>query len=374
MMKFLFVMLVYSIRNRRSSSKPSKYEKKTVIFGDGMEEEDNANHFLGIIRKSLKEALDGLLAAAELYYRQKGSRTVTRPQALQETFEQCSDVVVQKLQSYYQQSDEYHNQCLQELRHQLTQLEKLVAHIPQLVVSDFLKEHIDLSKSARTGFEAHFKQIQENLEQKQKEHQHLLRPALGHPHQKDKLESLCQSELNRHQEYLDAVENHTKNLQDNAVDNARKFLDALARMSENQLLQFDNELVVDDVEKGRIDATKYPTTELIRRKNAGEPLEDSEDKDALPRGKNTWTGLANSELVVGPKPDKPQLTASVTTAKTALGHNATIKARDGAYQEYKAQFERALQQIEDEKQRLLVAEQRWMDSWNKSVEKVKELY
>jgi hypothetical protein len=40
-------------------------------------------------------------------------------------------------------------------------------------------------------------------------------------------------------------------LQDNAVDNARKFLDALARMSENQLLQFDNELVVDDVEKGR---------------------------------------------------------------------------------------------------------------------------
>ena len=49
----------------------------------------------------------------QLYYRQKGSRAVTRPQALQETFEQCSDVVVQKLQSYYQQSDEYHNQCLQ---------------------------------------------------------------------------------------------------------------------------------------------------------------------------------------------------------------------------------------------------------------------
>lgn len=38
---------------------------------------------------------------------------MTRPQALQETFDQCADVIVQKLQSYYQQADEYHNQCLQ---------------------------------------------------------------------------------------------------------------------------------------------------------------------------------------------------------------------------------------------------------------------
>ena len=49
----------------------------------------------------------------QLYYRQKGSRPVTRPQALQETFDSCADVIVQKLQSYYQQADEYHNQCLQ---------------------------------------------------------------------------------------------------------------------------------------------------------------------------------------------------------------------------------------------------------------------
>lgn len=359
---------------RRSSSKPGKYEKKTVIFGDSTEDEENTAHFLGIIRRSLKEALDGLLSAAELYYRQKGSRAVTRPQALQETFEQCSDVVIQKLQSYYQQSDEYHNQCLQELRYQLVELEKSVAHIPELVISDLLKEHITLSKSARTGFEAQFKQIQEGLEEKQKEHQHLLRPTLGHPHQKDKLASLCQAEIDRHKEYLEAVEKHTKTLQENAEDNARKFLEGLARLSENQLLQYDNELVVDDVEKGRVDPKKYPTTELIRRKNAGEPLEDSEDKDALPRGKNTWPGIPSNELVAGERPNKPQLTASVTTAKTTLAHSAAVKSRDKAFQEYKTQFEKALQDIEDEKQRLLVAEQRWMDSWNTSVEKVKMLY
>ena len=49
----------------------------------------------------------------QLYYKNKGNRQVTRPQVLQETFEQCADVVVQKLQSYFTQADEYHNQCLQ---------------------------------------------------------------------------------------------------------------------------------------------------------------------------------------------------------------------------------------------------------------------
>ena len=48
-----------------------------------------------------------------MYYRQKGSRPPTRPEAIHETFELCADVIVAKLQSYYHQADEYHNQCLQ---------------------------------------------------------------------------------------------------------------------------------------------------------------------------------------------------------------------------------------------------------------------
>jgi len=36
-----------------------------------------------------------------------------------------------------------------------------------------------------------------------------------------------------------------------AVEHAKTLLDALARLSEQQLLQFDGLLVVDDVEKGR---------------------------------------------------------------------------------------------------------------------------
>ena len=44
------------------------------------------------------------------------------------------------------------------------------------------------------------------------------------------------------------------------------------------------------------------------------------------------------------------------------------------FQEYKRQFEKTLEKIAEEKQKLIIAEQRWMDSWNTSVDKVKQLY
>ncbi|XP_061169622.1 coiled-coil domain-containing protein 180-like isoform X3 [Saccostrea echinata] len=362
-----------SMPRLRRNSKSTKFDRKYLVFGE-KEEEGEENHILGIIKKTLREALDGLLTNAEMYYRSKGNRPVTRPQALQETFEACADVIVQKLQSYYTQSDEYHNQCLQEFRNQLTQLERSVAHVPGLLIKDILKEELQKSVAERKRMTDEFSHKLVELEQHQQEHSHLLRPTLGHPHAEDSLKALCEKEEGRHKDYVAAVEKHTKDLQNSALSHAQTFIDMLARTSEHQLLQYDNLLVVDDVIKGRVDPTRYPTSELIRRKNAGLPLEDDEDKGALPRGKNTWQGIASNELVIGESPSKVTLTASVTTAKTTLGHSATTTARDTAYQDYKAEFEKTLKWIDSEKQKQMQAEQRWVDSWNTSVEKVKQLY
>jgi len=43
-------------------------------------------------------------------------------------------------------------------------------------------------------------------------------------------------------------------------------------------------------------------------------------------------GLPSTGLVVDASQDKKQLTASVTTAKTTLGHSATVTTRDNAFQ------------------------------------------
>ena len=86
------------------------------------------------------------------------------------------------------------------------------------------------------------------------------------------------------------------------------------------------------VENAGVEPTKYPTSELIRRKGAGEPLEDDEDKDALPRGKGNWLGIPSNQLVAENRPGKVSMTGTVQTSKTTLGHSATVKARDTAYE------------------------------------------
>lgn len=47
----------------------------------------------------------------------------------------------------------------------------------------------------------------------QKEHEHLLRPILGHPHQEGGMKNLCSKETARHTDYVSAVEEHAKELQ-----------------------------------------------------------------------------------------------------------------------------------------------------------------
>lgn len=85
----------------------------------------------------------------------------------------------------------------------------------------------------------------------QKEHSTLLRPTLGHPHQKGEIASLCEKEEERHKEYMVAVDDQTKQLQAVTLEQAKVFVEQLSRTSENQLVQYDNLLTVDDVEKGR---------------------------------------------------------------------------------------------------------------------------
>jgi hypothetical protein len=53
-----------SLRLRRNS-KSTKFDRKYLVFGE-KEEEGEEKHILGIIKKTLREALEGLLTNAEV--------------------------------------------------------------------------------------------------------------------------------------------------------------------------------------------------------------------------------------------------------------------------------------------------------------------
>lgn len=110
-----------------------------------------------------------------------------------------------------------------------------------------------------------------------------------------------------------------------------------------------------------MDAKRMKTSALMRRKQAGLPLEDNEYVPLIKRGSRQWEGLplsiqpeptpppkietsqtptqtrSRSRLAKGKKVESevaptPTTTAAVTTQKTALAHQATYDARNHAFQ------------------------------------------
>lgn len=100
-----------------------------------------------------------------------------------------------------------------EFRSQLSHLERSVGHVPGLLITDILKEELQKYTAERKRMTEEFSHKLVELEQRQQEHSHLLRPTLGHPHSEESLKALREKEEERHKDYVSAVEKHTKDLQ-----------------------------------------------------------------------------------------------------------------------------------------------------------------
>ncbi|XP_059166254.1 coiled-coil domain-containing protein 180-like isoform X2 [Physella acuta] len=353
----------------------SKLDKQQRLTGDEEEVTDlSCIPFLEVAHKCLSNAEESLKTISELFYLQKGARPVTRPQAVKETFEECRDLIQQKILSFGKQVDEYHNQCLQEFRDQLKKLEELCSVVPGIVFTDFLQQEIKKLRMAQEEFISKYKSIFHQMTLRKDSNKNELRPTLGHPQFTNDLATLCALEHERYLDFTETVAKYTLERQETALENSKVFLDNLQQIVQHQLQQYDEMIVVDDIKKGRVAFKHQPTTELIRRKQAGEQYDASEEKDIQPKGKATWIGIPSNQFFTGKAPSKLLLTTTIVTQKTTMAHHAVIQARDVAFEEYKKQFERLLQEIETNKEKLLFTEKQWEDSWNLSVEKVKYLY
>ncbi|MGH0149333.1 UNVERIFIED_CONTAM: hypothetical protein FKN15_017987 [Acipenser sinensis] len=228
-------------------SHTSSINLKTDIL---LRKASSAGHFKGIVWGILWESNDALLLVAEEFYKKKEKRTITRPEYIQETFENSAEMLNQKLLSYHSQAEEYHNVCLQDFREQLKQFEQQLYHVPPLLIAELTKKHLD--QLAETTTQIHHslhERLQESIN-RQTEHWDSLRPTLGHPGNLNQLESLCNLEQERLTEHLTAVDISKKNLQDCVIKHGEDFVTALASLTENMLLKLDDFLTVDDIQTG----------------------------------------------------------------------------------------------------------------------------
>uniref|UniRef100_A0A7M4EI71 Coiled-coil domain containing 180 n=1 Tax=Crocodylus porosus TaxID=8502 RepID=A0A7M4EI71_CROPO len=220
----------------------------------------------------------------EEFYR-KDKHQITRPDYLQETFEQCAEVLGQKLLSYQAQTDDYYNSCLR---------------------GKFLEQILYACATA------------------------------------------C----------------------------AQKFVSALASLTERMLLEFDECITVDEVQEA-IDSKFCLSVSLTLKQCAFFCLthfcKKSKRKIMLVFLR-TWPEIPATVLTDAPDYVLCRETASVTTAKTTVGHLSAAEARDAAYMKYKQRLDKEFACIKEESTAQLMKAQHWEDWWKQSIQKIKQLY
>ncbi|XP_075375912.1 coiled-coil domain-containing protein 180 [Mycteria americana] len=357
-------------RGRVGTTRPVLSDKRFQIFGEKPPESDT---FKGSIMNILWSGNNSLLCLAEEFY-EKGKPQITMPEDLPKTFEHCAEVLKQNLLSYQSQTDDYYNSCLIEFQDQLKLFEKELPYVSQLAVDSLLKEH-EQKLSYSTGQIRHlFNKQLEDWENAKAVHKNQLHPSLGHPDNLLQLDALCQEEIKRQKDQADGIRLNTQMLQDCAAECAQNFVTALAAFTEKLLLELDESITIDDVQVAKTEMPREKTSTLIRRKQAGLPLEICEVKPLIERGSRTWPGIPMTTLTDNSDYIICRETASVTTAKTTLGHVAAVEARDAGYKKYKCKLEQQFAQIKEESTAQLLTIQRWEDWWKRSIQKIKQLY
>ncbi|XP_059684922.1 coiled-coil domain-containing protein 180 [Gavia stellata] len=355
---------------RQKYTTPVLSDKRFQIFGEKPPESDT---FKGIIMNILWTGSNSLLCLAEEFY-QKEKPQITMPEDLPETFEHCAEALKQNLLSYQSQTDVYYNSCLREFQDQLELFEKVLPYVSQLAVDSLLKEH-EQKLSYSTGQIRHlFNKQLEDWENVKAMHKNQLHPSVGHPDNLLQLDALCQEEIKRQKDQADGIHLNTQMLQDCAVECAQNFVSALAAFTEKLLLELDESITIDDIQVPKTEIPREKTSTLIRRKQAGLPLEICEVKQLIERGSRTWPGIPITTLTDNSDYILCRETASVTTAKTTLGHVAVVEARDAVYKKYKCKLEQQFAQIKEESTAQLLTIQRWEDWWKRSIQKIKQLY
>ncbi|XP_028850301.1 coiled-coil domain-containing protein 180-like isoform X2 [Denticeps clupeoides] len=266
-----------SAQSVRRFSKPTRFDKKFQVFGPKPEEQSPTT-FKGLISSILWKSNDVLLLIAEEFYKKKERRAVSRPQHLQETFSQCAEEINKRLLNYQRQTENYHNNCLQEFRKQLRNSEDLISKVPVMLISQLVQE---LQHRLNKDVDVLRQRLDFTLEEsdkRKKKHSKLLTVRLSHPACEKELHELQEAEAQRQMEESSAICSNTLELQACVKQHGDDFVTSLVLLTERLLFQMDNLLTIDEVQVGQSEEKREDITSLLHEKQS-----DSQKRNSIKR-------------------------------------------------------------------------------------------
>ncbi|TRY95906.1 hypothetical protein DNTS_021426 [Danionella cerebrum] len=356
----------------RKFSKPNRFDKKFLIFGSKLEEQDRVDFKLSI-RNIMWKANDNLLLLAEEFYKKKERRPITHSEHLQETFEQCAEEINRRLLTYQSKAHDYHNRCLQEFQSQLKVIEEFLSTVPQKLFLHLKDQHLEELNQQFTHIQQNFEKVQELSEQKKRQHVGQLHVGLSHPAFEPQLKLLIEAEEQRLVQQRHTVQSNTLELQACVWKNAEEFVTTLGRLVEVLLFQFDNLITSYEVQAGYVEQKRENLTTLIRRTQTGF-LQEDRNSDMGQKAR-TWSGICYFGFMDGILGMQPLgETATITTAKTTLAHLKTIEARNKIHELYGRRVQEELENIQRQcatREREL---QKWQELWQSQINSLTSLH
>ncbi|CAF4534188.1 unnamed protein product [Rotaria sp. Silwood1] len=342
--------------------------------------------FLSKILNILRESTEGLLTHSEIFYRDKGPRPVTRPQALREKFDEFAHVMVEKLKSYEEQSRSYHENSINEFRNALELFERTSTLMAKIEFNEQLFQAEKILFDSKQQFDiALNKQLNESNNEKQINFQQL-RPTFGYPAKKNYLQTIDNQEKLRQDNTQKICNELRSNTIENIQTNAQETVDSLATNAERLLILFDEILTADEIKRTKLPIVKQSLSELLRRQQTGRPLEDSEPTPLVERRQGHWPGLPLLDDQLNRRRDSLKLkkrssistqrqtaSASIVTQKTTLPQIETITQRDQVYQRYKQLLVQILADIGGKCSEVSAELDRDRSYWKSSIEKLQQL-
>ncbi|EDV27523.1 uncharacterized protein TRIADDRAFT_53285 [Trichoplax adhaerens] len=331
----------------------------------------NERGFMVVIKNILRESLDSLLTTSDLYYRQKSQKNITRPEQVAESFEACAESLTQRLQSYHNQSDEYHKSCIKELHTQIISFLNCLQYVPEPVIKEILQRYRNDAQLSRANVREELHAKLQPLQAEKGDNESLLRPSLGHPQNIQELNELLTKEKRRQTEVIDLIKSIASTQKESEVYYASMFLEELSKFSSRTLLYFDEAYIPDDIitmDSGEV--KKYNAIELMRHRLRAKPKTADEKSDKSNDEIDVGLLIATTCVFLNNFLHFP----STFTRKTSKAHKAVVVARDQAYKEYHQYFKKSIELIEKELETSLIKEERWAVCWEKSIKKMQDLY
>ncbi|CAF1026509.1 unnamed protein product [Adineta ricciae] len=375
---------VISTTKRQPSGRAKTRDEIYALYCTFGEKKHSNHDFISNILNILRESNEGLLTHAELYYREKGPRPVTRPQALRERFDEYVNTMIDKLKGYEEQCRTYHEQSINEFREMLELFERTSSLLAKLELDEQTKQ----AENVLIGIKHKFDIIcDENCQQSEKDKAknfEQLRPTLGHPARKNELQEIDSHEKQRQNELQQLISDLRSKTIKSIQTDAQATVHTLATNAERLLIMFDDILTADEIIKTKLPEPKQPLSELLRRQQSGRPLENREPKQILERKQGHWPGVPllddqfNRPTAIAKKrstgtSQRQKTSASIVTQKTTLPQIETIAQRDHACQRFKALLFQTTSDIEKRCSLILNELDRYRAHWTASIEKLQQL-